>query len=79
MDGPMKWKELDQEEELVNVAIQLLEVPDMIIEEVHMTEIQLRRIVDRTAKEQQAHQSDGDDTMTKNAQTISKFSKEAKR
>jgi hypothetical protein len=42
-----------------------------------MTEIQLRRIVDRTAKEQQAHQSDGDETMTKNGQTISKFSKEA--
>jgi hypothetical protein len=78
-DGPMEWEELDKEEELVNVAIQLLEVPDMIIEEVYMTEIQLRRIVDRTAKEQQAHQSDGDDTMTKNAQTISKFSKEAKR
>jgi hypothetical protein len=77
MDGPMKWKELDQEEELVNVAIQLLEVPDMIIEEVHMTEIQLRRIVDRTAKEQQAHQSDGDETITKNGQMTSKFSKEA--
>ncbi len=39
-----------------------------------MTEIQLRRIVDRTAKEQQ---SDGDETMTKNGKTISKFSKEA--
>ncbi len=46
----------------------------MIIEEVHMTEIQLKRIVDRTAKEQQ---SDGDETMTKNGETISKFSKEA--
>jgi hypothetical protein len=77
MDGPMEWEELEQEEELVNVAIQLLEVPDMIIEEVYMAEIQLRRIVDRTAKEQQAHQSDGDETMTKNGQTISKFSKEA--
>ena len=39
-----------------------------------MTEIQLRRIVDRTAKEQQ---SDGDETMTKNGKVISKFSKEA--
>ncbi len=76
-DGPLEWEELEQEEELVNGAIQLLEVPDMIIEEVYMTEIQLRRIVDRTAKEQQAHQSDGDETMTKNGQTISKFSKEA--
>jgi hypothetical protein len=55
LDGPMEWEELEQEAELVNVAIQLLEVPDMIIEEVYMTEIQLRRIVDRTAKEQQAH------------------------
>jgi hypothetical protein len=77
MDGPMEWKELEQEAELVNVAIQLLEIPDMIIEEVYMTEIQLRRMVDRTAKEQQAHQSDGDETMTKNEQTISKFYKEA--
>ncbi len=77
MDGPLEWEELEQEEELVNVAIQLFEVPDMIIEEVYMTEIQLRRIVDSTAKEQQAHQSDGDETMTKNGQTISKFSKEA--
>jgi hypothetical protein len=44
---------------------------------VYMTEIQLRRIVDRTAKEQQAHQSDGDETTTKNGKTISKNSKEA--
>jgi hypothetical protein len=76
-DGPMEWKEIAQEEEHVNVAIQLIEVPDVIIEEVYMTEIQLRRIVDRTAKEQQAHQSDGDETMTKDEKTISKFSKEA--
>ncbi len=41
-----------------------------------MTEIQLRRIVDRTSKEQPAHQSDGDETMNKNGQTSSKFSKE---
>jgi hypothetical protein len=68
---------IDQEEELVKVAIQLKEVPDMIIEEVYMTEIPLRRIVDRTAKEQQTHQSDGDETMTKDGKTISKFSKEA--
>ncbi len=44
VDGSMEWEELEQEEELVNVAIQLLEAPDMIIEEVYMTEIQLRRI-----------------------------------
>ncbi len=42
-----------------------------------MTEIQLRRIVDRTAKEQQSQQSEGDETMTKNGKTVSKFSKEA--
>ncbi len=37
----------------------------------------MRRIVDRTAKEQQSQQSDGDEIMTKNGKTISKFSKEA--
>ncbi len=40
-DGPFEWEELEQEEELIHVAIQLLEVPDMIIEEVYLTEIQL--------------------------------------
>ncbi len=49
----------------------------IVVEEVYMTEIQLRRIVDRTAKEQQSQQSDGDETMTKNGKSISKFSKEA--
>jgi len=68
---------MDEEQGLVNLAIQYLETPNLVIEEVYMTEIQLRRIVDRTAKEQQAHQSDGDETMTKNGKTISKFSKEA--
>jgi hypothetical protein len=72
-----EWEQMDEEQGLVNLAIQYLETPDLVIEEVYMTEIQLRRIVDRTSKEQQAHQSDGDETMTKNGETISKFSKEA--
>ncbi len=55
------------------MAIQYIEAADLVVEEVYMTEIQLRRIVDRTAKEQQSQQSDGDETMTKNG----KFSKEA--
>ena len=63
-----------EEQDLVNLAIQYVETADLVVEEVYMTEIQLRRIVDRTAKEQQ---SDGDETMTKNGKVISKFSKEA--
>ncbi len=65
-----------EEQDLVNLAIQYVETADLV-EEVYMTEIQLRRIVDRTAKEQQSQQSDGDETMTKNGKTISIFSKEA--
>ncbi len=42
-----------------------------------MTEIQLRRIVDRTAQEASEQQSDGDERMVKNGEDISKFSKEA--
>jgi hypothetical protein len=72
-----EWEQMDEEQGLVNLAIQYLETPDLVVEEVYMTEIQLRRIVDRTAKEQQAYQSDGDETMTKNGKKISKFSKEA--
>ncbi len=68
---------MDEERDLVDLAIQYLETANVMVEEVYMTEIQLRRIVDRTAKEQQAHQSDGDETMTKDGKTISKFSKEA--
>jgi hypothetical protein len=40
-----------------------------------MTEIQLRRIVDRTAQEADEQQSDGDERMTKDGDNISKFSK----
>ncbi len=39
-----------EEQDLVNLAIQYVEVADLVVEEVYMTEIQLRRIVDRTAK-----------------------------
>ena len=68
---------MSEEQDLVNLAIQYVETADLVVEEVYMTEIQLRRIVDRTTKEQQSQQSDGDETMTKNGETISKFSKEA--
>ncbi len=44
-----------------------------VVEEVYMTEIQLRRIVDRNAQEGSEQQSDGDERM----ENISKFSKEA--
>jgi hypothetical protein len=46
-------------------------------EEAYMTEIQLRRIVDRNAMEGSDQQSDGDERMTKDGENISKFSKEA--
>jgi hypothetical protein len=42
-----------------------------------MTEIQLRRIVDRTAQEASQQQSDGDERMVKDGEDISKLSKEA--
>ena len=42
-----------------------------------MTEIQLRRIVERTAQEAGDQQSDGDERMDKDGENISKFSKEA--
>jgi hypothetical protein len=45
--------------------------------ETYMTEIQLRRIVDRNAQEGSEQQSDGDERMVKDGENISKFSKEA--
>ncbi len=48
-----------------------------LVEEVYMTEIQLRRIVDRNALEGSEQQSDGDERMMKDGENISKFSKEA--
>jgi hypothetical protein len=68
---------MTEEQDLVHLAIQYIEAADLVVGEVYMTEIQLRRIVDRTAKEQQSQQSNGDETMTKNGKSISKFSKEA--
>jgi hypothetical protein len=46
-------------------------------EETYMTEIQLRRIVDRNAQEGSDQRSNGDERMVKEGQNISKFSKEA--
>jgi hypothetical protein len=74
VDECSEWEQLAEEQDLVNLAIQYVETADVVVEEVYMTEIQLRRIVDRTAKEQQ---SDGDKMVTKNGKTISNFSKEA--
>ena len=48
-----------------------------VTQEIYMTEIQLRRIVDRNAKEGIDQQSDGDERMVKDGHNISKFSKEA--
>ncbi len=48
-----------------------------VTEETYMTEIQLRRIVDRNAQEGSEQQPDGDERMVKDGQNISKFSKEA--
>ncbi len=42
-----------------------------------MTEIQLRRIIDRTSSDTGDQQSDGDERMTKDGEDISKFAKEA--
>ncbi len=48
-----------------------------VTQEIYMTEIQLRRIADRNAKEGIDQQSDGDERMVKDGHNISKFSKEA--
>jgi hypothetical protein len=42
------------------------------MEEAHMTEIELRRIVDRTSQEEGKQLSDGDEGMTKDGVTITK-------
>ena len=61
--------------DLVNLAINHIETGSTIMEEAYMTEIQLRRIVDRTNQEEGKQLSDGDEIMTKDGKTISKFSK----
>ncbi len=48
-----------------------------MLEETFMTEIQLRRIVDRNAQEGSDQHLDGDERMLKDEENISKFSKEA--
>ena len=63
--------------QLVNLLIGHIETGTTVIEEAYMTEIQLRRIVDRTAQEAGEQQSDGDERMVKDGDNISKFSKEA--
>jgi hypothetical protein len=45
--------------------------------ESYMSEIQLRRIVDKMANESADQGTDGDEVMQKGGETISKFSKEA--
>ncbi len=62
---------------MVNLLIGHVETGTSVIEEAYMTEIQLRRIVERTAQESSEQQSDGDERMVKEGEDISKFSKEA--
>jgi hypothetical protein len=57
--------------DLVNLAINHIETGSTIMEEAYMTEIQLRRIVDRTNQEEGKQLSDGDEIMTKDGKTIS--------
>ena len=64
-------------EDLVNLTINHIETGGSVIEEAYMTEIQLRRIVDRTNQAEGKQLSDGDELMIKNGVSISKFSKEA--
>ncbi len=71
-----EYEEVDKAQ-LVNLLIGHIETGATIIEETYMTEIQLRRIVERTTQEAGEQQSDGDERMDKNGENISKFSKEA--
>jgi hypothetical protein len=63
--------------DLVNLAINHIETGSTVMEEAYMTEIQLKRIVDRTNQEEGKRLSDGDEIMVKDGVSISKFSKEA--
>ncbi len=71
-----EYEEVDKAQ-LVNLLIGHIETETSIIEEAYMTEIQLRKIVDRTAHEASEQQSDEDERMVKGGEDISKFSKEA--
>jgi hypothetical protein len=64
-------------QDMVNLAINHIEVGNTVVEEAYMTEIQLRRIVERTAKDEVGQLSDGDEIMVKDGEKISKFSKQA--
>jgi len=64
-------------QDMVNLAINHIEVGNTVVEEAYMTEIQLRRIVERTAKDEVGQLSDGDEIMVKDGERISKFSKQA--
>ncbi len=66
-----------ERDKLINLLIGHIETGTTVIEEAYMTEIQLRRIVDRTAQEASEQQSDGDERIVKDGDDISKFSKEA--
>ncbi len=48
-------------QDMVNLAINHIEVGNTVVEEAYMTEIQLRRIVERTAKDEVGQLSDGDE------------------
>jgi hypothetical protein len=64
-------------QDMINLAINHIEVGNTVVEEAYMTEIQLRRIVERTAKDEINQLSDGDETMIKDGERISKFSTQA--
>ncbi len=67
-----------EKHQLVNLLIiNHIETGTTVLEEAYMTEIQLRRILDRTGSDMGDQQSDGDERMTKDGEDISKFSKEA--
>ncbi len=58
--------------DLVNLAVNHVETGSTILEEAYMTEIQLKRIVDRTNQEQGDQLSDVDEIMIKDGKSISK-------
>jgi hypothetical protein len=64
-------------QDMVNLAIYHTEGGNTVVEEAYMTEIQLRSIVERTAKDEVGQLSDGDEIMVKDGERISKFSKQA--
>jgi hypothetical protein len=57
--------------DLVNLAINHIETGSTVMKEAYMTEIQLKRIVDRTNHAEGKQLSDGDEIMVKDGVTIS--------